>query len=686
MNACLFPFSSIRRALFSLIVLLALVGSIFSGMASICLATQKDEAERLLSLSLEDLMELEVTSAFRKPQSLKEIPAAVYVVTSEDIRRSGASSIPEILRMVPGVNVAKIDNGNWAVSIRGFNGVFADKLLVLMDGRTLYSPLFSGTFWDVQDTVLEDIDRIEVIRGPGASCWGSNAVNGVINIITKDARSTKGGLLTVGGGSLEKGFGTARYGFDIGELGAVRFYAKAQKIGDQKDMKGNDAWDDREMVRAGFRSDLEFLDSDFTLQGDIYTGQGTSKINMFNIVYTDRDSMEPDIPVSGGNILARLVHTTDAGHELRFRFYYDRASRKYDRIGAEDRDTIDLEFRHRFDLLGFNEFSWGGSYRHTWDELKFCSCTKVGFFDPKKRKDDFFSFFVQNEAGFLDDSLRLLLGVRFDSSTYSSLDIEPTARLLYEIDPRQSVWLSVSKATRSPSRYNHDARWVIGATRVPGYPMPAIYAYIGDDSFDSEKLLALESGYRVSFSKSLSVDLSLFANFYDHLFTGKHTSPVFHYGYLLIPIKPENDGKGETYGLEITGNYKPKDWWRLELSYSYMDYHYWIDDNHRDDSGLSADYMVTPRHMVSFRSNLDLTETLEIDLWLRYIGNISYYDIPDYTGLDIRLGWHPVKGLELSVVGKDLLDPHHPEYIDNFLHIQQTEIPRSVYGKVTWHF
>ena len=649
-------------------------------------AYQKDEAERLLSLSLEDLMEVEITSAFRKPQSLREVPAAVYVVTSEDIRRSGASSIPEILRMVPGVNVAKIDNGNWAVSIRGFNGLFSDKLLVLMDGRTLYSPLFSGTFWDVQDTMLEDIDRIEVIRGPGASSWGSNAVNGVINIITKDARSTTGGLISAGGGSLEKGFGAARYGFELGELGAVRFYAKAYEQGDQKDRNGHDAWDDRDMVRAGFRSDLELSDTSFTLQGDIYSGQGTSRIHTFDIDYINLDTIEPDIPVSGGNILTRLTHTTEAGHELSFRFYYDRASRKYDRLGSEDRDTIDFEFRHRFEFLDFNELSWGGSYRHSWDDLKFCRCSKVGFFDPAKRKDDFFSLFFQNEAKFLNDSLRVLLGVRFDNSTYSSLDVEPTARALYEIDPHQSIWLSVSKATRSPSRYNHDARWVLGATRIPGSPHPAILAFIGDDSFDSEKLLAIEAGYRLSFSDRFSLDLSLFANFYDHLFTGRRTDPVFHYGYMLIPIEPENDGKGETYGLEVTGNYKPRKWWRMELSYSYMDYHYWIDSNNRDDSGLSAEYMVTPRHMVSLRSNLDISETLELDVWLRYIGSISLYGVPDYTGLDVRLGWHPIKGIELSIVGKDLLDPHHPEYVDNFLHIQETEVPRSIYGKVTWHF
>jgi iron complex outermembrane receptor protein len=280
--------------------------------------------DRLFSMSLEELMNLEVTSAFKKPQSIKDTPAAVFVITQEDIRRSGATTIPEVLRMVPGVNVAKIDNGNWAISIRGFNGIFSDKLLVLMDGRTLYDPLFSGIFWDVQDTMLEDIERIEVVRGPGASSWGTNAVNGVINIITKDAWSTRGGLVSAGGGSLEHGVGACRYGFNVGDTGAVRFYAKAFERGAQEKKNGSDAWDDWRMIRSGFHSDWRFTSNDAaTLQGDIFSGEGTSRILGFNKTFSLRKVLESDIPVSGGNILAIWTHSFERQNEVNFQFYYD---------------------------------------------------------------------------------------------------------------------------------------------------------------------------------------------------------------------------------------------------------------------------------------------------------------------------------------------------------------------------
>jgi len=649
--------------------------------------SSEKQNQELLSLSLEELMNVEVTSAFKKPQSLKETPAAVYVITQDDIRRSGATSIPDLLRMVPGVNVAKIDNGNWAISIRGFNGLFSDKLLVLMDGRTLYDPLFSGMFWDVQDTMLEDIERIEVIRGPGAASWGINAVNGVINIITRDAWSTTGGLLSGGGGGLEHGFGSVRYGFKVGDIGAVRVYAKAFKQGGQDTAKGATAWDARRMLRSGFHSDWNFTRDDaVTLQGDIYTGDDTTRIQAFNTSLTGYETVKKDVPVSGGNILSRWTHLLGNGEEFSFQFYYDHTDRKFTDTGSEGRDTFDLELRHRFRLFGFNDFQWGAGYRHTWDDISMQYGRHYGTFDPTSRKDDLFSLFFQNEMTFIRNRLHFLFGIRLDHNNYTGMEVQPTARLLYNLTSHQNVWAAISRAVRVPSRYNRDAIWVLGASFDKKKKEPLVTGFIGDDSFGTEKLWAAELGYRWSTCRKLSLDMTGFANFYDDLFAATTGEMFEHYGLIILPVFPENYGKANNYGVELTGNYRPLDWWRMEVSYSYLNTNYWVEAKHRDNSAVIAKYMEAPDHQVSFRSSMNITEAIDFDLWLRYVSSLQRLDVPSYTGLDLRLAWRPLKTLELSMNAKNLLDPRHPEYRDEFLLIQSTEVPRSVYGKVSWTF
>ncbi len=641
----------------------------------------------LFSMSLEELMNLEVTSAFKKPQSIKNTPAAVFVITQEDIRRSGATSIPELLRMVPGVNVAKIDNGNWAVSIRGFNGIFSDKLLVLMDGRTLYDPLFSGVFWNSQDTMLEDIERIEVIRGPGASSWGTNAVNGVINIITKDAWSTKGGLVAGGVGSLERGFGSVRYGFGIGDRGAIRFYAKAFERGPQDTEKGVSAWDDWRMIRSGFHSDWNLSPRDSaTVQGDIFSGEGTSHVLGYDDSFLHRQIWETDLPVSGGNILARWAHALDGLAEFSFQFYYDHSDRKLSEMGAESRDTLDFEFQHRFQLLGFNDLLWGLAYRHTWDDIPVPHGGHVGAFIPRSRKDDLFSLFLQDEIGFFHNRLRLLLGIRLDHNNYTGMELEPTARAIYSLTAHQDLWVALSRAVRIPSRYNRDAIWILGTKREKGRSRPAILEFAGSEDFNSEELWAVETGYRWSACKKLSLDITAFAYFYDDLFFARSKEIVEQDDIPIKPIVPGNHGKADNFGLEMTGNFKPLDWWRIEASYSYLNTNYWVDAKSRAYTGVVAKDMEAPEHQFSVRSNMNINRELELDIWLRYVSSLGRLDIPAYTGLDVRLGWCPLENLEFSVVGKDLLDPYHPEFRDRFLQLISTEIPRSVYGKVTWKF
>ncbi len=672
-----------RHFLLKLLLVLSLMSLSVTGHSS----TRGNEFEGLLHMGLEDLMNVKVTTAFKKPQSVKNIPAAVYVITSEDIRRSGATSIPELLRMVPGVNVAKIDNGDWAVSIRGFNGLFSDKLLVLMDGRILYDPLFSGVFWDVQDTVLEDIERIEVIRGPGASIWGTNAVNGVINIITKNSRDTVGGMVSTSAGNLDRGTLSTRYGLRIGDIGFARFYAKTFKRHQQLQRDGSTAWDDRFMDRAGFRSDLRLGSRDkASVKGEIYTGSGTDKISVFDSSFTKRRAVKNNVPVSGGFIVSDLIHKFSKGLDLSLKFYFDHTERKYSNLTSQTRDTLDFEFQNRYCRDNLFDFIWGGIYRHTSDDIPVSDGVVFGAFIPKKRKDDLFSLFFQNEAKFFSERLHFLTGVRLDHYNYSGLEVQPTFRALYSIGKDQELWAAISKAVRSPSRYNRDAVWVVGAASVRNEARPIVTAYVGNDDFKSEKLWAYELGYRWRVNQKVTVDATGFANFYRNLFSGTTGNPFPHYGFMIVPIYPGNHGRGESFGVEFTGNVKPFEWWRVELSYSYLDTHLWIDAGHRNNTEMSAKFMDAPRHSLVLRSNMDITPKLELDMQLRYVAKLSKLDVPSYTGLNLRIGYRPVHNVELSLDAKNLLDPYHPEFKDKFLRLINTEVPRSISGKVTWHF
>ncbi len=665
---------------------LFIASALLLGQATQGYSSQPQE-EKLFSMSLEELMDLEIISAFKKPQNLRDTPAAVFVITQDDIRRSGASTIPDLLRMVPGVNVAKVDNSNWAISIRGFNGLFSNKLLVLMDGRTVYDPLFSGVFWDVQDTMLEDIERIEIIRGPGASSWGTNAVNGVINIITKNAWNTQGGLVSGSTGNWDRYTSSARYGIKIGETGAARLYVKAFERASQDTKKGTTAWDANRMMRSGFHSDWKFSQKDSaTIQGDIYTEDGTTEILGFNSDFSERMMLKSDILASGGNVLSRWRHSFNPASNISFQFYYDHIDRKFSGIGKETRDTLDFEFQHSFPLLGFNDLLWGCSYRHTWDDIPIGHGKGIGQFIPQSMKDDLFGLFVQNEMGFFQDRLRFLFGLRLDHNNYTGLETEPTARVIYTITNSQDIWLALSKAVRIPSRYNRGAIWAVGVDRLSKAMPPTVFTFIGDDDYGTEKLWAVEAGYRWNACKKVSVDLALFGNFYRDLFVGTGEQPFFHHGLIIAPISPNNYGNADNFGLEITGNLQPFHWWRLELAYSYLNTNYWIDSRHRSQSELLARYMEAPSHQVSARSKMNLTEQLEFDIWLRYVSDLDKLDVPAYTGLDLRLGYHLPENLELSVAAKDLLDPYHPEYGEKFLSMQSTEIPRSVDAKLTWKF
>ena len=641
----------------------------------------------LIRLDIEQLMEMEVTSVAKKPQKFSQAAAAIFVITAEDLRRSGATSIPEALRMVPGVEVARIDANKWAITSRGFNDRFADKLLVLLDGRTIYDPLFSGVYWDVQDTLLEDIDRIEVIRGPGGALWGANAVNGVINIVTKEAKNTQGMLVTAGAGTEEQGFGGMRYGGRMGERGHYRIYAKYVDRDEGEDPSGNDASDDWRQWRTGFRLDQERERDLFTLQGDLYYGKSGQTLTSAMLTPPFAQTFDHDVKVGGGNVLGRWRHIVSTSSDMTMQLYYDRTEREDDRpdgtVFSRDRDTIDLDFQHRFPWRERQELIWGLGYRFTWDDLGGISTIS---FNPDRREDHLLSAFFQDEIALLPDKLVLFLGSKFEHNDYTGLEVQPSVRVRWSPNPRHTFWAAVSRAVHTPSRTNDDVR--INFAVFPGQSGLTELAILGDRDVDSEELWAFEAGYRSSLTQKISLDAAAFYNEYDRLITTRPGTPFIETtpapAHLVIPSVFSNDMDGETYGAEVAVNWKPTNGWAWSIAYSYLQLHLQGQTSSIDAQAEGIEGS-SPHHQVKLRSLLDLPRHLEFDTSLYFVDNLPGQDIPGYIRLDTRLGWNPTEEVEVSIALQNLLDDRHPEFGDAS-GVRATEVEHSLYGKVTWQF
>ncbi len=655
----------------------------------------------IFTLGIAELMNIEVTSASKKVQRVADVGAAVFVITQEDMRRSGARSIPEALRLAPGVQVARIDANKWAISIRGFNGRFANKLLVLMDGRSVYTPLFSGVFWDAQDTLLADIDRIEVIRGPGAALWGANAVNGGINIITKSAANTPGGLVSGGGGTEERGFAEARYGMKLSEATNIRFYAKhldrdsgLNAAGDQ----ANDAW---HMSRGGFRLDSHTTERDtLTVQGEYYDGKkgGTA---LFPALPTASDptisrTVAVDSGAHGGHLLSRWERTLSDTSGMILQLYYDHSQAGID--GAIGKmDVVDLDFQHRFALGNKQDILWGMGYRFSRDDIE--NTFAVSLLPPQK-DSHLTSFFLHDEITLIPEHLSLILGSRFECNNYSDFEIQPNGRLIWKPAPRHTLWTAVSRAVRTPSR--GDQNIVIRHSVVPPpltfvpFPanqLPAVVTIYGTEEYASEELLAYELGYRTELRPNLNLDISTFYNAYDRLRTIKRgqsgpdslTAPT----QIIIPFTTNNDMTGHTYGAELAISWLPLPWWRLQASYSYLQIFMDMNDNTMDPHNKADVEGGSPRQQFSLRSGLDLGRKVSWDLWLRGVERLESIgggSVAGYVTLDTRLAWKPIPQLELSLVGQNLLQKSHAEFRPELLFSVPTETERSFYGMLTWNF
>lgn len=674
---CTFSKATLSISFLSILFSTSLAGNSFAGNNGLDLS----------DLSLEELMNIEVITANRQAQPLAETTAAIFVISNEDIKQSGVTTIADALRMAPGVQVAKSSSHTWAISIRGFNDRFSNKLLVLMDGRTLYNPLHSGVTWEVQDMILEDIERIEVIRGPGAVMWGANAVNGVINIITKDSNDTLGTLITGASGNVERFHGQARFGGTVGETSSYRLYGKYLNRDDGENetpFPGEDSW---EMSQGGFRLDHTLsTKSELTLQGDLYK----ERLDDMGFI------VHPPLPVAvptqsitdmkGYHLLGQWRYSVAENNNLQAKLYYDTTTMD-SVLGKEDRDTIDFDFQHIFPLGDIHSITWGVSYRHSSDDIE--GSPQASALHEDSRDDTLYSAFFQDELALFHPSLTFTIGSKFEHNDYTGFEIQPSIRSNWLPADNHSLWMAISRAVRTPSRYEHD-----GIIRSPLLPDPEtgmmqVKVFQSNPDFKSEILLAYEAGYRHIASKKFSYDLALFYNDYDELKTWEPGSLTIVSTPLGdLPVQPylvENKLSGYTYGGEVVANYLPMDWWRIQGVYSYLQMHL---ENDSDSGASNAEEIenTSPRSQFSLRSLMEFPHNLSLNLWLRYIGTLASENTNSYWDGDVRVAWSPLDHIELSLVGQNLFHKSHKEIEQSSYLSLNTEVKRSVYLKLSWNY
>ncbi len=641
-------------------------------------AARADEGTSLADYSLEQLMNLsvEVSSAARKPQKLEDTDAAIHVITRQDIRSSGMTSLPELLRMVPGMQVARIDGGSWAISSRGFNAKNSDNLLVMLDGRVLQAPTFTGVYWDAQDVVLEDVERIEVIRGTGGALWGANAVTGIINIITLPASATQGGMLSGGAGNHERQ-GAARFGGKLGETGHFRVYAKDAAQSNFKQVSGAGAHDRHGLLSAGFRADWDMSDGNsLTVQGDTYTGGSDHLSTAFSLSPPYRTPTGYTIDLTGSNLLARWKSALSVTDEWALQFYYDIYERRYFNLG-ERRATYDLDFQRRFLLGDRHDIVWGAGYRQTGDSM---GNTFGVSYMPASRTDSVASVFFQDEIALNKDSLHLIAGSKFEHNDYTGFEYQPNLRLRWKIDERQTAWAAVSRAVHTPSRTDADSNIVASVT--PGATI-SVMRLIGNPAIQSEQALAYETGYRSQLTEQVQMDIAAFHNEFRHVMTLESEANFTEAGHTVTPLVFYNKANATTNGLEWSSSWRPTDLWQFKAAWS------WLKMNiHRDagsTSSIESEVGRSPQNQFQFHIRHSPADSVDLSTSLYYVDSLPSLNVPAYTRLDARIGWRIQRNLELSLTGRNLLDPGHPEFI-NPSGPRASEVPRSIFGGATWRF
>jgi iron complex outermembrane receptor protein len=648
----------------------------------LALAQEGGGSASLYTTPLEELMQIKVITPAKHPEALMDTPSAVHIISGEDIRRSGATSLPDAMRLAPGMTVSRIDLSRWAVSMRGFHGQYAKHLLVMIDGRSIYTPLFSGVTWSLEDVMLEDVERIEVVRGPGAASWGANAVNGVINVITKSSADTQGGLATFGVGSVEEVFGSLRYGGQLNPSTTYRVYLKAFERGGFVDEDGEDTPSSWDQVRGGFRLDGEPSAWDaWTLQGDLYQSQPTIAARPASPAGAETLVQEADNV--GGNLLGtwhRVLNDTDS---WTVRSYYDRVDRDFLPSFSEVRDTVDLDMQHSFALTENQQLTWGGGYRYIREDN---TSGQFLTFDPEETEIHQGNVFVEDMVRLLDDRLHVTAGAKLEYHDFMDEELQPHLRALYKLTGRQSVWAAVSRAVRVPTRVEYEGRYLLDIAVEDGKPV--YLTIVGNDEQVPEELIAYEVGYRALPTDRVSVDATAYYYDYDKLVSaepGPDRPPATPGGPVVRPLFADNKNEGEGYGGEAVVRWIANDWASFELMYSLARLHLRNTDGGRDTVALLNEGK-TPQHQASLRAMLEVAPSVSLDTWVRYVDPLTELEVPSYWEVDAQVTWRIRPDLELAVVGQNLIDDQHGEFRESFLNGLRTEVPRSVYGKVTWMF
>lgn len=605
----------------------------------------------LKRLSVEDLMNIEVTLVSRVPEKLTEAASAIQVITGEDIRRSGATHVAEALRLAPNLQVSQLSSSVWIISARGFNNVFANKLLVMIDGRTVYTPLYGGVLWEQQNVLLEDVDRIEVVSGPGGTLWGANAVNGIINIVTKGAKGSQGLYASVGGGTFLRDMAAVRYGGKMGGKTHFKIYGQHFNRNNTElanGTKNNDAW---RMTQGGFRLDVDASAKDaLTVQGEYYGG--TRKTALKNS------------PLNGQNVLARWSRTLSNRSDLILQLYYDRYYREDAGTSSYDKmKTVDADFQHRFGLGKKQNLVWGLGYRYVKDDANFTNPAGAGIL-PRFKRLDLFTAFIQDEFR-LTNTLRFIAGTKLLHNVYSGWEWQPSVRMAW-MKSRSTLWAAASRAVRTPSRLDVD--YYLPMTLQP----PNVPSVAGGPNFISEKVYAYELGYRFQPSLNSSFSVATFYNDYHDVYSVE-AKP----GTRTFEI--QNGSEAKSWGAEVSGSYQLHKNWRVRAGYTYFD----------KDIKAKPGRVFDPRYLgndvkngAMLQSVLDLPRHFQFDVVARYLDGLARSfataDVPAYWTFDARLAY-TLKGFELAVIGQNLKQKNHTEF-------GTFKLPRNVFVKLSARF
>jgi iron complex outermembrane recepter protein len=687
------PAQALKSLRYTRLSALALVSTCPAAWGQTQQAEPRSQGRDLTQVSIENLMNMEVTSASKKDQKMSQVAAAIFVISQEDIRRSGAVNIPDLLRMVPGLDVAQINGSTWAISARGFNAQYSNKLLVMVDGRIVYTPTFAGVYWDALDLPLNDIERIEVIRGPGGTIWGANAVNGVISIFTKKAGDTRGGLIEAGAGTTEQGFTTVQYGGKLSKSTDYRVYTKYFNRDHMLDLTGQSGADGWHMLRSGFRSDSVLSSKDtLSTEGNLYAGrEGELGFVLPSVTSAGFVAIPEQINLGGGSLQSTWNHVYSERSDSSLQASFTRYTRN-DPVAPETRDTLDVDYQYHTAWGNRQDIVWGLGYQYTTDTI---NGSFTGSFNPPSRSLQVFNSFVQDEIGLIPSHLYLTAGTKLEHNDYTGIEAMPSVRLTWAPSDRHMFWSAVSRAIRAPSRGDTNLVVNIGGFPNPAGP-PTLLRFRGNPAFRNETLLAYEIGYRTVIAERFSIDLASYFNHYGDVQTTEPSALFFESTPLpaheVELLTYQNLMHGETHGVEIAANFRVTDRWTVSPAYA-------LEQLHMHTDPTSADLVTplfiergAPRHSAQLRSHTSLRRDLTWDVSAYFVDRLSNQGpstlevIPAYTRLDTGLTWRLRERFSLSLVGQNLLKDHHVEFQDVFGSMQSGQIKRSAYAKVVWQF